>query len=53
MKNFFLNESGQDMVEYGLIIALIAVAVLAVIKLLIPAVEGLYSKVAAELYGTK
>ena len=28
MKKFFKNESGQGMVEYGLIIALIAVVVI-------------------------
>ena len=31
MKNFFKDENGQGMVEYGLILALIAIAVIAVL----------------------
>ena len=34
MKKFFMNEEGQGMVEYGLIIALIAVVVITAISLL-------------------
>ena len=34
MKRLFLNEEGQGMVEYGLIIALVAVVVIAAIALL-------------------
>lgn len=34
MKKFFMNEEGQGMVEYGLIIALVAVVVIAAITLL-------------------
>jgi pilus assembly protein Flp/PilA len=34
MKKFFMNEEGQGMVEYGLIIALVAVVVIAAIALL-------------------
>lgn len=40
MMNFFKNESGQGMVEYGLILALIALAAVAVLG-------GLGSKVGA------
>lgn len=42
MKNFFKDESGQGMVEYGLIIALIAIAVIGALKLLSPAIEGIF-----------
>jgi len=34
MKKFLMNEEGQGMVEYGLIIALVAVVVIAAIALL-------------------
>ena len=34
MKNFLKNEAGQGMVEYGLIIALIAVVVIVAVKTL-------------------
>lgn len=34
MKKFFMNEEGQGMVEYGLIIALVAVVVIGAITLL-------------------
>lgn len=34
MKNFLKNEAGQGMVEYGLIIALVAVVVIVAVKAL-------------------
>jgi len=34
MKKFFMNEEGQGMVEYGLIIALVAVVVIGAVALL-------------------
>jgi len=34
VKRFFCDESGQGMAEYGLILALVAVAVIAVLGLL-------------------
>lgn len=43
MKNFFKNESGQGMVEYGLIIALIAIAVITALQLLGPAISGIFT----------
>lgn len=49
MKNFFKDESGQGMVEYGLIIALIAIAVIAALKLLGPAVTSIFTKATTEL----
>ncbi len=51
MMNFFKDESGQGMVEYGLIIALIAIVVIAALKLLGPAVEGIFNDATAELNG--
>jgi len=49
MKNFFKDESGQGMVEYGLIIALIAIAVIAALKLLGPAVTSIFTNATTEL----
>lgn len=49
MKNFFKDENGQGMVEYGLIIALIAIAVIAALKLLGPAVTGIFTNATEEL----
>ncbi len=49
--NTFLNtylgadEEGQTLVEYGLLLALIAIAVIAVIVLLGPAIAGLIQQV--------
>lgn len=51
MKNFFKDESGQGMVEYGLIIALIAVAVIAALKLLAPALTTIFTNASNELTG--
>lgn len=36
MKNFFKDESGQGMVEYGLIIALVAIAAIAALRVMGP-----------------
>ena len=52
MKNFFKDESGQGMVEYGLIIALVAVAVIAAVKLLAPAISDIFTDASNELTGT-
>ena len=52
MMNFFKNESGQGMVEYGLIIALVAIVVIAALKLLGPAVSGILDEATTELGGT-
>jgi pilus assembly protein Flp/PilA len=49
MKNFFKDESGQGMVEYGLIIALIAIGVIAALKLLGPAISGIFTEAQTEL----
>lgn len=43
MKNFFKNESGQGMVEYGLIIALIAIAVITALRALAPAISDIFT----------
>jgi pilus assembly protein Flp/PilA len=43
------NEEGQGMVEYGLIIALIAVIVIAALLVLGPKVAGIFTDVASKL----
>jgi len=49
MKRFFMDENGQGMVEYGLILALVAVAAIAALKLLGPKISGLFGKASGEL----
>lgn len=49
MKKFFMDESGQGMVEYGLIIALIAIAVIGALALLGPKISGLFKDAAKAL----
>ena len=49
MKNFFKDESGQGMVEYGLIIALIAIVVIGALTLLGPEIEKVFNKATGEL----
>lgn len=51
MKNFFKDESGQGMVEYGLIIALVAIAAIVALKTLAPAISTLFNKASGELTG--
>ncbi len=43
------REEGQGMVEYGLILALVAVVVIAVLTLLGPAVGNIFSSVVSSL----
>jgi len=44
MKKFLMNEEGQGMVEYGLIIALVAVVVIGAIKLLSGGITNTFTK---------
>ena len=44
MKNFLKNEAGQGMVEYGLIIALVAVVVIGAITLLSGGITNTFKK---------
>lgn len=43
MKEILADENGQGMVEYGLILGLIAVATIAVLVLLGPKIAGFFS----------
>ena len=49
MMNFFKDESGQGMVEYGLIIALIAIAVIGALSALGPKISGIFTGAANKL----
>lgn len=46
---FWQDESGQTMVEYGVIIALISVAVIAALILLGPQIAGIFNVANTEL----
>ena len=49
MMKFLKDENGQGMVEYGLIIGLIAVGVIAALGILGPKVASLFNKVSQTL----
>ena len=49
LKNFWKNEEGQGMVEYGLIIALIAVVVIVALTSLGTSVSGIFDKATKSL----
>lgn len=51
MKKFLKDENGQGMVEYGLIIALVAVVVIAALALLGPKIKGIFDNVNSEIDG--
>ncbi|MHB1315742.1 MAG: Flp family type IVb pilin [Christensenellales bacterium] len=42
LKKFFKDENGQGMVEYGLILGLIAVAAIAALIILGPKITGIF-----------
>lgn len=53
MKDFLFNEeSGQGMVEYGLILALISIVAIVVLGYVGNAVRGKFNKASAALDGT-
>jgi Flp pilus assembly pilin Flp len=45
------DESGQAMVEYALILALVSVAAIGILKILGTTVSGVFSKINADLGG--
>jgi len=49
IKQLLKDESGQTMVEYGLLIALISIAVIAVLVLLGPRIAGFFQAVDDQL----
>ena len=49
LRKWFKDEEGQGMVEYGLIIGLIAIAVIGALALLGPKIEEIFNEVNAEI----
>lgn len=49
MLDFLKDENGQGMVEYGLIIALIAIVVIAALTILGPKIAKLFNKVSEQV----
>ena len=46
---FILNEKGQGLVEYAIILALVAIVVIAVMRLLGPKLGNTYSSISTSL----
>ena len=51
MRNFFKDESGATMVEYGLLVTLIAIACIAAITLVGTNLTAMFNKVADNVHG--
>lgn len=49
IKRFFKDESGADMVEYALLVALIGVALIVTIKALTTGIQGTFETATTEL----
>jgi pilus assembly protein Flp/PilA len=47
--NFLKDENGQGMVEYGLIIGLVALVVVAALVILGPRLKGMFSKISDKI----
>jgi pilus assembly protein Flp/PilA len=52
IKNFFKDESGATAVEYGLMVALIAVVIIAAVRLLGTNLQQTFNNTATEIGGT-
>jgi pilus assembly protein Flp/PilA len=51
IKNFFKDESGATAVEYGLMVALIAVVIIAAVRLLGTNLQNTFNNTATEIGG--
>ncbi len=49
LRNRFENEAGQTLVEYGLLIALLAIVVIGALLVLGPTISGLFGDINAQL----
>ena len=49
LRNFLRNESGQDMVEYGLLAAFISIVAIAALRIIGPLVNGIYVQIQGAL----
>jgi len=52
IKNFFNDESGASAVEYGLLVSLIAVAIITAVTLVGTNLKGTFNGVAAQLHAS-
>ena len=50
-KALWADESGQDLVEYALLVALIAIVVIAALTLLGPLIASVFTNIASNLAG--
>jgi pilus assembly protein Flp/PilA len=48
-KNLWVDESGQDLVEYALLVALIAIIVIAALRILGPIIATVFNNIASNL----
>jgi len=51
-KALWADESGQDLVEYALLVALIAIIVIAALKILGPIIATVFNNIATNLQNT-
>ena len=49
LRNIFAREEGQGLVEYALIIALVAIALVATLSLMADPVNGIFGRIIASL----
>ena len=49
LKALWVDESGQDLVEYALLVALIAIVVIAALKILGPIIATVFNNIATNL----
>ena len=52
IKSFFRDESGQAMTEYGLIIALVAIAVIVALGFVTGGLNSIFTKISTALNAT-
>ena len=51
LRNLWYDESGQDLAEYAILLALIAIIVIAALKVLEPAISNTFNNTAGALKG--
>ena len=52
LMNLWHDESGQDLAEYAILLALIAIIVIAALRVLEPAISDTFNNTAGELSGS-
>ena len=51
LRSLWNDDSGQDLVEYALLVALIAIIVIAALRILGPVIAGVFNNISGELNG--